>query len=62
MLVHIFPIALWLEWVRDEIPLTGLIAESALELRLLFEAAIEDYLCKEVGSKTKCTYQLPLPR
>ena len=37
---------LWLEWLNDELPLTGLIAESALEMRLLFESATKDYLCK----------------
>ena len=38
---------LWLEWINDEIPLTGLFPESVLELRVLFESAVEDYLCKE---------------
>ncbi len=38
---------LWLQWIRDELPLCSL-PEAALQLRILFETAVEDYLCKYV--------------
>ena len=36
---------LWLEWIRDEMPLVSL-PEAAMELRQVFERATEDYLCE----------------
>ena len=38
---------LWLEWLSDEILLCETFPEK-MEMRLLFEAATEDYLCKKV--------------
>jgi hypothetical protein len=44
-----FPLTegMWLEWIRDELPLVS-IPEASLELRQLFERATEDYLSVEV--------------
>ena len=39
---------IWLQWVRDELPLCSL-PEAALQLRLLFETAVDDYLCEWSG-------------
>ncbi len=33
--------------MRDELPLCSL-PEAALQLRLLFETAVDDYLCKDL--------------
>ena len=39
---------LWLEWLRDELPLASMTAEACSELVNLFEKATKDYLCKEL--------------
>ena len=36
---------MWLEWIRDELPLVS-IPEASTELRQLFERATKDYLCE----------------
>ena len=44
---------LWLEWLRDELPLVS-VPEAGMELRQLFERATEDYLCEfrvQISSK-----------
>ena len=38
------PLELWMEWLGDELPLASL-PEAIVELRVLFEKAVGDYLC-----------------
>ena len=42
--VHV-SLELWLEWLKDELPLAS-VPEASMELRQLFERATEDYLCE----------------
>ena len=36
----------WLSWLQDEIPLAS-VEEACLNLRKLFDRAVDDYLCKK---------------
>ena len=44
VVAHSSPLELWMEWLGDELPLASL-PEAIVELRVLFEKAIGDYLC-----------------
>ena len=43
---------LWLQWLKDESLLVSIPA-AALELKDLYEKAVEDYLCEQFYSHTK---------
>ena len=44
VLFHYSPhTALWLEWLRDELPLAEL-DEAVADIRALFEKAVDDYI------------------
>ena len=51
-------LGMWLEWIRDELPLVS-IPEASVELRQLFERATKDYLC--TSHTLSLSFSLSLP-